>query len=379
MRSLLYVAAALSLCGCKKSEPEKTPDKPASTPPAPANPVGSAGSATAPASADTAARPATPTAAKTTTPEAKLARYNSCWDSFNAGKDEEFVSCFGADAVREQVDSIPELIAKGPDKILDMVKAQRAAFPDLKVTPQLVMVSGNDIVAILHVTGTNSATVGEMKATGNKLGLFEAQLAVLGDDGLFSHDSLYVDQPTVFSQLGLIENESSPKAIATPTTKVETAIAHDDDREKANKAIVQKDIDAVNKKDAAAIDAITADDVKFTYHGEKQKIDTKKAYMKWVRELLDSTKDGKVDVKSMRAAGDFVAISDIFTGTPVGEAKTVETHVVQVFRIVNGKIKQHQIFANRLKTAVQLGMVDPDELMQTLSGGGDHDVVKPKK
>jgi hypothetical protein len=41
--------------------------------------------------------------------------------------------------------------------------------------------------------------------------------------------------------------------------------------------------------------------------------------------------------------------------------------VIQFFRFADGKLKQHQMFANRLNTAVQLGIVDPDQLMQTLS------------
>ena len=137
--------------------------------------------------------------------------------------------------------------------------------------------------------------------------------------------------------------------------------------ETANKAVVQKLLDAVSDKKAATIEGLAADDIHFTYHGEKQKVESKKAYMKWMREMLASTDYGHVDLKGSWAAGDVVVIADLFTGTPKGDDRAIRTNVVQFFRIADGKIKQHQMFTNRLNTAVQLGLVDPEQLAQTLA------------
>jgi steroid delta-isomerase-like uncharacterized protein len=204
--------------------------------------------------------------------------------------------------------------------------------------------------------------------------VFEAEIAVMNPDGTFSHDSIYVDQPTVYHQLGLLPNENSPNASAPHAGEPVTLISSGDATEAANKTLIEKDIEAVNKKNAKAIAAIVADDVKLTYHGDKQKVENKKAYLKWLDEILRTAKDGFVDVKGIWTAGDYVVISDVFTGTPseavVGknaDPKHIETHVVQFYRIKDGKLAEQQIFANELATAVQLGMVDEDQLMQTLS------------
>jgi steroid delta-isomerase-like uncharacterized protein len=248
------------------------------------------------------------------------------------------------------------------------------AFPDLKITPQLVIVSGNNITAILHVHGTNSGEAGGMKATGKKLGVLEAEIAVMNDDGALSKDSFYVDQPTIYHQLGLIKNDSSPAAIEQAAAEPEKLITKDDATERANKALIEKFVDAINKRDPKAIEGLIADDMKLTYQGDKQKVDNKKSALKWYNDTIKSTKDGFVDIKGIWTAGDYVVISDVFTGTPSddvvgkgGETKKIETHVVQFFRVANGKLAQQQIFANRLKTAVELGVVDPEQLAKQLT------------
>ena len=348
---------ALGLFGCKKQASDKQAAKVET------------GSATKPAET----KPAPPPAPKYDTPDAKLKRFTQCWDAFNAGKDDVFRGCFAPDAVREQVDSVPALVSQGAEKIAEMAKAQRAGFPDLKVTPQLVIVSGNDIAAILHVGGTNTGDTPGMKATGKKLGLYEAEIATMNADGTFSHDSIYVDQPTMYHQLGLLDADT-PDVTAPEAAEPVALVSKGDATEQANKAIVEKDVDSVNKKAAKAIAPLIADDVVLVDHGDKQKIVSKKAYLKWLGGMLGSTKDGFVDIKGIWTAGDYVAIAAVFSGTPTQAAvgkgvvpKHIETHVAQFFRIKDGKIAEQHIFGNQLETAVQLGVVDPDQLMQQLS------------
>ena len=344
--SKVALVLVVAVASCKGKSADKTKNEP----------VGSSGSAVA--------IDALPPA-RFATPEAKLQRYTECWNAFNAGTDDVFKGCFAADAMREQVDNIPELRAQGADQIADMAKQQKAAVSDLKVTPQLVLVSGNDVLAILHVAGTSPR---------KKLGVFEAQHAVLLDDGMIAQDRLYLDQSTMFHQLGVLPNDTSPKALEPLAATPEMLVSKKDPQEAANKAVIEKYFDAFNKKDVKALEALAADDVKLTYHGDKQKIENKKAYMKWLKHTLASTKDGTVAVKGMWAASDYVIVSDVFSGTPkeaaVGkdaDSKKIETKIIDVFEVVDGKIKQHQIFTNRLKTAVQVGRVDPDQLMQALA------------
>jgi steroid delta-isomerase-like uncharacterized protein len=353
------VLLGLVLSACKNDKPSEPP------PPSPTP---------APTVAPTVPPPAAKPKPTFTTPQAKLQRYMDCWKAFDASDYDTFAGCFTPDAMREQVDSVPPLVAQGTQKIVDMAKTQRGAFPDLQITPQLVVISGNDIAAIIHVLGTNTGDVPGMSPTSRKLGIFESEIATIDDNGMFTHDSLYVDQPTIYHQLGLLENDTSPKAIVDHVAAPVMLVSGSDPAEAANKALIEHNLDAVNKKKAKVVEATAADNIKLTYHGEKQQVVGKRAFGKWLEDALHSTTDGFVDVKRLWTAGEWVVVADTFTGTPSdeqlshqGDAKHIETHVVQFFRIHDGKLAEQQIFANRLQTAVQLGFVDPDQLMETLS------------
>jgi steroid delta-isomerase-like uncharacterized protein len=384
---LAFIAVVLVVgCGKGKDDPKDQPPTPkANEPPATGSSDGSGSAAIATGGSGSAAPAETKAADKThATPEAKLKRYQECWAAFNAGNTEVFGGCFAPDAVREQVDSIPELTANGPDGIVQMAKGQRAAFPNLTVTPQVVIVAGNEIAAMLYVSGTNTAEANGMKATKKPIGIYEAEVAVLGDDGKFTHDAFYVDQPTIYHQLGLLPNPSSPNAIGKPAEAPQIHISKNAAVEKANKALIEKVLDAVAKKDLAVVEAAAADDIKLTDHGDKQKVKTKKAYLKWFKDTWATTKDTQIAVKGVWAAEDFVAVIDTFSATPTAAASEgapgrIETHLLQFFRVVDGKIKQHDIFVNTLKPAVQLGLVDPEALQQQLAEASASTKPTPRK
>ncbi|HTL37142.1 MAG TPA: ester cyclase, partial [Kofleriaceae bacterium] len=243
LRRLAFLGCfGCSLLACKKST-DRAP-----------TPGSASGSATAVVGSGSAGSGSAP--AKKLTPEARIARYQECLAAFNAGNTDVLKSCYGQASVREQVDSVPELAAEGSDRIVEMVGAQRAAFPDLQITPRLIVVSGDTIAALLHVGGKNSVAAGGMKATNKKLGVFEAEIAVIADDGTFTRDSYYVDQPTVYHQLGLLANDTSPAAIEKPDGAPEIVFAKDDPNEAANKAMIRKLLDSVSEKDAAAIEGL---------------------------------------------------------------------------------------------------------------------------
>lgn len=355
MRLTSGVALAM-LCACSKSESPR------------AEPVKGVGAAKPTATPASPASPA-PTFA---TPEAKLRRYQDCLASFNAGAD-SYAACFAKDAQREQVDSVPESIVKGAAKIGDTAKAQHASYPDLFATPQLIIASGSDVIAILYVRGTNTGNVEELAATGKKIAVFEAEIVTIGDDGLISSDRVFVDQPTIYHQLGLVPNDTSPEVTARKPRPVEALVAKTDATEAANKALIEANLSAINKKDTKSVVASAALDVSLIYHGDKQRVTNKKAFQAWVEESVRSSNDGNVAITHTWTAGEYVVVSDTFTGTPTeavagkGPAKKIESRVLEFFRVKNGKLAEQQIFGNRLKVALQLGLIDPVELADTLS------------
>ncbi|HEY0250836.1 MAG TPA: ester cyclase [Kofleriaceae bacterium] len=355
---LTAMCAALAVMSCGKKDAQ---DKPA-----PGSAVGSA------AHPEAAHPDAAPPPAKFATPEAKLQRYQSCLADFNANKD-SYASCFAKDAVREQMDNVPELVVKGADKISDAAKAQHASYPDLVVTPTLVIASGSDVIAILYVTGTNTGNVEELAATGKKIGLFEGERVTISDDGSITHDRIYADQPTIYHQLGLVPNDTSPAAKPRKLDPVVTLTAANNSAEAANKTLIEANLAAISQRNVQSVVASAAPNIQLVYHGDKQKVATKKAFQAWLDDSVKSTSDGKVTIEHAWTAGDYVVVEDTFTGTPSeaiagkGAAKKIESHVLEFFRVTGGKLVEQQIFGNRLKVAVDLGMIDPAELADTLS------------
>jgi steroid delta-isomerase-like uncharacterized protein len=368
----LLIIAALAISGCKKeeagSEAPKTTDKgpeasktPSDTPPA-----------------DKPADPPPAEVKKTDTPEAKLERYRECWDAALTGKDDVFKGCYTDDATQEMIDGVPAMKAQGPAAIAEMVKMWRTAFPDLKMSPQVIAINGDKIAAVFLGTGTNSGDLMGMPATNKKIGFFEAQVVVLGNDGKASADRFYSDQSTMLHQLGVFESPMAPDAIDQGWGETKIAIAKNDDTEKANLDHVNKALELLNKKDLKVYGDVVADDVKFYYHGDKSKVEDKKAFLKGLKDYMDMSKDMKSEAKDAWAAGDWVVVESFSAGTVAKDlpgakgtkGKRLESNEVHFFQLADGKIKQHHIFANNLKTAVQLGLVNPDEMMKPAAGEG---------
>jgi len=189
----------------------------------------------------------------------------------------------------------------------------------------------------------------------------------MDDASAITHDRMYIDQPTIYHQLGLIENDTSPGPLHAMVTAPETLTAHDDAQR--NKAIVEANLTAVNNKDADAIEPAAADDIQFVYHGEKERQTGKRAYVAWWKATLASADRIHTEPQGLWAAGDTVAVATEFTGVYTNEDRkqdTIQTHVLHFFRIANGKITQQHMFVNRMKTEEQLGLIDVPQLARAL-------------
>jgi eukaryotic-like serine/threonine-protein kinase len=290
----------------------------------------------------------------------RVAHYLQCWDAFDRGRDAEFAACYALDGARDVVDNVPAQSAAGRPAIVAGVARERAAFPDLQIQPQLVVASGRTIAAILYITGTSAAT-------GKKLGMYAGEVVTMDDASAITHERIYIDQPTIYHQLGLIENDTSPGPLHAMVPEPETLTSPGDAQR--NKAIVEANLTAVNNKDADAIEPAAADDIQFFYHGEKDHQIGKRAYVAWWKATLASADRIHAEPQGLWAAGDTVAVATEFTGVYTNEDRkqdTIQTHVLHFFRIANGKITQQHMFVNRMKTEEELGLIDVPQLARAL-------------
>jgi predicted ester cyclase len=88
--------------------------------------------------------------------------------------------------------------------VKQLFRMYRAAFPDLRMEPQDVLVSGDKAVARVRATGTHQGEFLGMPATGKSVDVQLIDITRFGDDGLAREHWGVFDALTLMQQLGAI-------------------------------------------------------------------------------------------------------------------------------------------------------------------------------
>jgi steroid delta-isomerase-like uncharacterized protein len=88
--------------------------------------------------------------------------------------------------------------------VLQFFHMYRAAFPDLRMEPQDVLVSGDKVVARARATGTHQGEFMGMPATGKSIDVQFIDIIRFGDDGLAHEHWGVFDALAMMQQLGAI-------------------------------------------------------------------------------------------------------------------------------------------------------------------------------
>jgi steroid delta-isomerase-like uncharacterized protein len=282
------------------------------------------------------------------------------WDDF--GK-----QCVAASFVGHHVDDedVPR------DRLMTMFTGMKAAFPDLKFRPQLVLVNGRSIISVNLLAGTNDgplkSPMGELPATKKKLGVLLYERFAIDDENKTAEQWAYSDPATLLGQLGHLPKGAPPVRPAMDKGIVEApviVVAADDDKEQANLAVVKQQNDAFNGKKAGDVLALFSDDAIESDQAAPADSRGKKELEKGLQMFWKGFPDVKIDVPNLWAAGDYVAVEGTFTGTntgPMGKmpktGKQVTLHYAEVFKLKDGKITETWRFWNGVAMARQLGLI----------------------
>ena len=79
-----------------------------------------------------------------------------------------------------------------------------AAFPDLKVTPEDILTSGDKVIARTRATGTQQGELLGIPATGKSINVQFIDIIRFGDDGLAREHWGVFDTMTMMQQLGVV-------------------------------------------------------------------------------------------------------------------------------------------------------------------------------
>jgi hypothetical protein len=364
MKKTLTTFGLLALASCQQQPAEAPPPPPPPPPVAAPAPV-----ATTPAPVPVAAAPKAPPA----TPAERVKFFQDCWAAFNVKDWAKFEPCYAEGATSEQVDSGMPVLVGRKDIVEKGTKLAASEAPDQTGEHQLVLVNGNNIVAVTLIKGTNTGPLmgpgGEMPATKKKFGMLLAHAVETTDDGrAVAHDRFYMDGGTFMGQLGIAKMPHR-KVLDKGWPDKPVVIASGSDVEKANLASGPKALEAFNKHDLPALVGMMTDDVVFSEAASPVDQVGKKAVEKSYKEMFKAFSDLKLEIMKSWAAGDYVVWEGSLLGTNDGAApsmgikkatgKKVSSRFLEVDKVVGGKLKNIWIFDNGMSFAAQLGLLPP--------------------
>jgi steroid delta-isomerase-like uncharacterized protein len=123
------------------------------------------------------------------------------YDLLNAGNIDGFGELLSDDFVEHE-----ETPGLAPTKagVKEFFRMYQAAFPDLRMTPEDVLSSGDKAVARVRATGTHQGEFMGMPATGKSVDVQLIDIMRFGDDGLVREHWGVIDALTLMQQLGVV-------------------------------------------------------------------------------------------------------------------------------------------------------------------------------
>jgi steroid delta-isomerase-like uncharacterized protein len=118
---------------------------------------------------------------------------------------------FLADDFVEHEEALPGM-EQTKDGVKQLFHVLRAAFPDLRMEPQDVLVSGDKVVARVSAAGTHRGEFMGMPASGRSVDVQLIDIIRFGDDGLAHEHWGVFDQMKMMQQLGAVPTPGAAPA-----------------------------------------------------------------------------------------------------------------------------------------------------------------------
>ena len=294
-----------------------------------------------------------------------IARIETCWGAFGAWDKETFRSCFADATEVGTVDGIPPNTMKSPQEVVVQAGSFRNAFADFKADLVLVLVNGSKVVALGLLSGTHEGGSLGIPPTHKPMSLYYAQVIEVDDQQRFVRERDYLDQTTLLHQLGVQKSQVAP-ASEQPWPERVRAAARNAGAEQTNIETFKASFEARIKGDFNAAAAQYADDAVFRYAPEAEPYTGRAEIAKATRD--DSSQNTALEgaVRDAWAAGNWVVaettvkgkIARPLAGTKGTKGKKWEENSLELLEFAGGKVKRHLVFANSLKFAVDVGLID---------------------
>jgi steroid delta-isomerase-like uncharacterized protein len=288
------------------------------------------------------------------------------WAAFNAGDMEALGSHYADDASLDLVDS-GQPVSEGREAVLATIGMFRTAFPDMKAEQALFLVSGNKVVTVDLMTGTNKGELMGMPATDKPVGFLIAHQFEMNAEGKVQKEMATFDMGTMMGQLGA--HKMPHRAVMTATGKnAEPVIATGDEKEAANLATIETADGLVNERKMDEFFALMTDDIAMSDQSMPADMTGLPAVKAIFEGYMKAFSDMKMKPEWSIAAGDYVVRVGTISGTNDGAlpamglkkatGKAIKMSMLDVMQIADGKVKQNWTFTNGMAMATQLGLME---------------------
>jgi predicted ester cyclase len=260
----------------------------------------------------------------------------------------------------------------GVEGIKGFMGSMKKAFPDWKLTPQLIIINGRNILAVELSQGTNSGPMQmpgqpEMPATNKKMGVLMFHRLTINDQNKATEEWAYEDPMTMMGQLGMMPKGAPPVRAAIDKSwdgAPIVVVASDNDTEKKNLEAVKKMDDAFNAHKIPDLMAMMTDDAVESDQADDKDAKGKKEMEAGLKMFYTGFPDVKATADQSFAAGDYVVELGTLTGTNKGDmgpmkktGKEINGHYAEISKWKDGKLENLWRFRNGMAMAMQLGLM----------------------
>lgn len=339
--SLLSMTGALAACGPDAPPPvAPAPPPPAPEPPPPPAPV-------------VEAPPPKPSLA-----EMQKAGLMTALQGLNGHDPKMFASVYADDAL-VSVAGLNEV--NGRAGVEQNMKEWFEVFGKAKLGFSRVWVKGHAMILEWVINGTHHGELFGVKGTEQPIGHYGLSIVHFNADGKVEREDRYGELGAVMTQVGAAGAKAKPRPIPEVPAAPETIIAKGD--EDKNLDVAKTLLTALETKKEADFTAAVTDDIEQdgVFHLETSK--GKDGAKKFFKSFTTAFPDAKFDVKKAFAIGDYAIVMSTMTATHKGALgqipatkKPIAVHLVDIFKIKDGKVARAWTYQNSLEMQQQLGL-----------------------
>jgi steroid delta-isomerase-like uncharacterized protein len=346
-RTLLSTLSLVLLSACGGEEPR---------PVAPTPPVASA----EPPPTVEPAKPEPPPPPKPSLAELQQQGLGVALEGLNGHDPKKFASVYADNAVvsvagLNQIDG-REGVAANMGEWFEVFKNAKLGF-------SRVWVKGDTMAIEWVINGTHHGELFGVKGTEQPIGHYGFSIVTFDQDGKVKSENRYGELGTVMTQVGAAK--AKPRPIPEVPQKPETAIAKGAPEEDKNVEIAKAALAALESKKEADFTNVLADDIQHDglFHLETTK--GKDEAKKFFKSFTTAFPDAKFEVTRMLGIGEYAIVESTLKATHKGALGTIQPtkkpiaiHLVDVFKIKDGKVVRAWTYQNSLEMQQQLGLFD---------------------